>query len=82
MNIEIETVTVNDKEYRLDSLSEEAQGLFSLHMEAEQLRDEASRKVAIHQAAVTALAQAFTEAVLGNVSDSEVEPDGIVTPIR
>ena len=82
MNSEIETVIVNGTEYRLDSLSEEAQALFSLHMEAEQLRDEASRKAAIHQAAVASLANAFTEAVLGNVSDSEVESDGTVTPIR
>jgi hypothetical protein len=82
MNIEVETVIINDKEYRLDSLSEEAQTLFALHMEAEQLRDEASRKAAIHQAAVASLADAFTEAVLGNVSDSEVESDGTVTPIR
>jgi len=70
--MQVETVTINNTEYRLDELSEQSQELFSLHMEAEQLRNDAARKTAIHQAAVDALATAFTDSVVGNISDSEI----------
>ena len=82
MSAEIQTVTINDTEYRLDELSCEAQELFYLHMEAEKLRNEAARQATIHQAAVDALASVFTSTVLGDISDSEVDFDNTVTPIR
>lgn len=82
--IEIETVTVNGKEYRLDSLSNGAKELFALHVEAEQLRDAAARQVAIYTASLNTIAEKFIDEVVTNVSDGDTDdPDGgTVTPIR
>ena len=49
--MEIESITVDGKEYKLTDLSEQAQQLFALHAEAEIAILDAQRAVALHEIA-------------------------------
>jgi hypothetical protein len=48
---QIESITVDGKEYKLAELSEQAQQLFALHAEAEIALMDAQRAVALHEIA-------------------------------
>lgn len=52
---QIESITVDGKEYKLTDLSDQAQQLFALHAEAELVVAEAQRTLALHEIALETL---------------------------
>ena len=60
---ETPSIVVDDQSYEIESLSDKAKELLSLHQEAQQKMLEARRKAVIAEIAVTGLVQMISSAV-------------------
>lgn len=74
MQDQVQTVTINDQEYKIEDLSNEVKELLSLHAQAQEMMVAARRQAAIHELAVSNLSNLIASRVQADKQEPEPLP--------